>query len=207
MKNIILPIACALLLVSCGTQKRTNNTPDVALENSNQEPTATVEPASNQIEAAAKKQQATLINGNLQGIASLEDFQTQPFDAWFGPRFDNYNPDAAVVSELETALDGVTIRGFMGTWCGDSKRETPKFYKLLEVTNYDLDDLTLVTVDRSKSKPTELVEGYDVQRVPTFIFYKDGKELGRFVEYPRETLEADILKIVTGEDYKHSYEN
>ena len=38
------------------------------------------------------------------------------------------------------------------------------------------------------------------------IFYKDGKEVGRFVEYPRETMEADILKIVTQQPYKHSYD-
>ena len=36
---------------------------------------------------------------------------------------------------------------------------------------------------------------------------KKGKEIGRFVEYPRESVEEDILKIVSGEAYKHSYEN
>ncbi|NEW80631.1 MAG: thioredoxin, partial [Gelidibacter sp.] len=40
----------------------------------------------------------------------------------------------------------------------------------------------------------------------TFIIYKDDKEIGRFVEYPRESVEADLLKIVSGLPYKHSYE-
>ena len=37
-------------------------------------------------------------------------------------------------------------------------------------------------------------------------FYKDGKEIGRYVEYARVSLEKDILKIVSGLPYKHSYD-
>jgi transcriptional regulator with XRE-family HTH domain len=37
------------------------------------------------------------------------------------------------------------------------------------------------------------------------IFYKDGKEIGRYVEFARETLEKDMLAIVSGKSYKHSY--
>ena len=94
----------------------------------------------------------------------------------------------------------------MGTWCGDSKREVPRFYKILDETNFDQDDFELITVNRRKKTPDNLQEGYNIIRVPTFIFYKDGEEVGRYVEYPRETLEKDILKIVTGEPYKHSYD-
>ena len=94
----------------------------------------------------------------------------------------------------------------MGTWCGDSKRETPRFYKILEETNFDENYFELITVNRSKKTPDNLQEGFNIIRVPTFIFYKEGKEVGRYVEYPRETLEKDILKIVTGQAYKHSYD-
>ena len=37
-------------------------------------------------------------------------------------------------------------------------------------------------------------------------FYKKGEELGRYVEYPRETMEKDILKILERKSYKHSYD-
>jgi len=94
----------------------------------------------------------------------------------------------------------------MGTWCGDSKRETPHFYKILDQTGFNINNLQLITVNRNKKTPDNLQEGFDVKRVPTFIFYKDGKEIGRYVEYARESLEKDILKIVTGEAYKHSYD-
>ncbi|MCB0473638.1 MAG: thioredoxin family protein, partial [Flavobacteriaceae bacterium] len=67
-------------------------------------------------------------------------------------------------------------------------------------------NLELITVDHSKKTPDNLQEGLNITNVPTFIFYKKGKEIGRFVEYPRETLEKDILAIISGQPYKHSYE-
>ncbi|APG66462.1 thiol reductase thioredoxin [Tenacibaculum todarodis] len=143
--------------------------------------------------------------GNLVGLANKESFNQAPYSSWFNRNYDNFTPDATVVSEIKKNLKGVTIKGFMGTWCGDSKRETPKFYKILDQVGFNQDKVELATVNRSKKTPDNLQEGLDIIKVPTFIFYKKGKEIGRFVEYPRETIEKDILKIVSGQDYKHSY--
>ena len=93
----------------------------------------------------------------------------------------------------------------MGTWCSDSKRETPKLYKLLEESGYNMANLEVISVDRKKVTPNNLQEGYDIIKVPTIIFSKNGKEVNRFVEYAQETLAEDILKIVSGQPYKHSY--
>jgi len=144
--------------------------------------------------------------GDLIGFANKESFNQAPYNAWFTQKFDTYKPDKATISSLKGALKGYEIRGFMGTWCGDSKRETPHFYKVLELANFDFKNLELVTVNRSKKTPDNLQEGLDIKRVPTFIFYKEGKEIGRYVEYARESLEKDMLKIVSGEAYKHSYD-
>ncbi|HZJ37314.1 MAG TPA: thioredoxin family protein, partial [Gillisia sp.] len=96
---------------------------------------------------------------------------------------------------------------FMGTWCGDSKREVPKLLKILDEAGYDLSNLTMVGVSRNKTTPEKLEEGWDLNRVSSIIFIKDGKEINRFVEYPRETIEDDIAKIVSDQGYKHSYLN
>jgi thiol-disulfide isomerase/thioredoxin len=94
----------------------------------------------------------------------------------------------------------------MGTWCGDSKRETPHFYKILELADFNFKNLDLVTVNRSKKTPDNLQEGLNILRVPTFIFYKKGEEIGRYVEYAKESLEEDMLKIVSGAAYKNAYD-
>ena len=144
--------------------------------------------------------------GYLIGIANKDSFTDESYKGWFDSRYSEYNTDNEVIEKLKPVINDYTIKGFMGTWCGDSKRGVPRFYKILEETGFDQDYFELITVGRNKKTPDNLQEGFDLLRVPTFIFMKDGKEVGRFVERPRETMEKDILKIVSGEPYKHSYD-
>lgn len=146
-------------------------------------------------------------NSDLIGIQSKDNFKQQPYGEWFNPQYKSYKPDTKTVKEIKKHLKGISIKAFMGTWCGDSKRETPHFYKIMDEAGFNYKNLTMVAVNRDKETPDHLEEGLNITNVPTFIFYKKGKEIGRFVEYPRETLEKDILKIVSGKPYKHSYED
>lgn len=155
---------------------------------------------------AQEKKVTKNTSGDLVGIASKADFNQQPYNVWFTRNYDNYSFDKTTAKKLKRALRNVTIKAFMGTWCGDSKRETPKFYKLLDLAQFNLKNLEMITVNRAKKTPDNLQKGFDIKKVPTFIFYKKGKEIGRYVEYARETLEKDILKILTGKNYKHAYD-
>ena len=158
---------------------------------------------------STQKKVATAIkdpSGNLIGIANKESFLEEPFNAWFTPNYSTYETNKEVIEKLKPLLKEVTIKAFMGTWCGDSKEQTPILYKILDEAGFNYDHLELITVNRSKSTPDNLQEGFNIERVPTFIVYKNDKEIGRFVEYPRESVEADLLKIVSGQPYKHSYE-
>jgi thiol-disulfide isomerase/thioredoxin len=161
------------------------------------------------LSCSAQKNIATAIkdpSGNLVGIANKESFIEAPFNEWFTPNYAAYETDKEVMARLTPLLKDVTIKAFMGTWCGDSQEQTPVFYKILDEANFDYNNLVLITVNRSKVTPDNLQEGFNIERVPTFIIFKNDKEIGRFVEYPRESVEADLLKIVSGQPYKHSYE-
>ncbi len=153
-------------------------------------------------EATAEKND----RGYLIGIANKASFDDVKYKPWFDSRYAEYKTDTEIIEKLKPIINNFTIKGFMGTWCGDSKRGVPRFYKILEQTGFDQDYFELVTVGRNKKTPDNLQEGFDLLRVPTFIFFKDGKEVGRYVERPRETMEKDILKIATGAPYKHSYD-
>lgn len=157
----------------------------------------------------AQNSDATVVlddNGNLIGIISRDNFLNEPFSDWFIYNYDDYEVDEATAESLIPLLDGVSIKAFMGTWCGDSQEQTPVFYKVLDATNFNEENIELVAVNRAKKTPDNLQQPYNIERVPTFIFYKNGKEIGRIVEYPRESIEADMLKILSGEPYKHSYQ-
>jgi thiol-disulfide isomerase/thioredoxin len=145
-------------------------------------------------------------DGNLVGIANQENFYVEPFSEWFDVYYEEYTVNNTVIEALKPLLNNIKIKAFMGTWCEDSHQQTPAFYKILDAVNFDDQNLVLTCLNREKKTPDNLQEGFNIERVPTFIFYKDGKELGRIVEYPRESLEEDMLKIMSGEPYKHSYE-
>ncbi|MEL6941389.1 MAG: hypothetical protein AAFO82_01870, partial [Bacteroidota bacterium] len=91
---------------------------------------------------------------------------------------------------------------FMGTWCGDSKRGIPQFYKVMDALGMEEADITLVNLDSSsgdyKQSPTGEEKGLNVHRVPTYIFYKKGEEIGRIVETPVTSYETDISQILNG---------
>ena len=147
-------------------------------------------------------------DGNLIGVATKKDFQQEPYGSeWFNDFYSYYETDKDIIDQLKPYLKDLQIKAFMGTWCGDSKRETPNFYKILDETNFNYKNLEMVTVNRKK-KANGLENGYNILRVPTFIFYKDGKEIGRFVEHAvgNSTIEKDFLKIVSGKPYTHPYQ-
>ena len=157
---------------------------------------------------AQKDQTTPTINeaGDIIGPAQKEHFQQEPFNGWFSFIYDDYLVDDALVKELKPLLKKIEIKAFMGTWCGDSQEQTPVFYKILDAADFNYKKIEMIAVNRKKKTPDNLQEGYDILRVPTFIFYKKGEEIGRIVEYPQETIEADMLKILSGQPYKHSYE-
>ena len=72
----------------------------------------------------------------------------------------------------------------------------PRFYKILDFLGYPDSNVTLVCVDRHKQGLAEETKGLNIQRVPTFIFYKNGKEKGRIIERPVKSLEKDMWEIL-----------
>lgn len=145
-------------------------------------------------------------NGNLIGYMQKSDLMSPGFKKWFAPNYNKYTPNEKVVKKIKKNLKGITIKSFVGTWCHDSKRVIPRFYKIMEAANFDFSNAEIVGISRGKKTPDNLQEGYNIKRTPTLIFYKNGKEIGRFVEHARQTLEKDILKILKGKKYKHSYQ-
>lgn len=150
---------------------------------------------------ATSEEQETMLTGKI----SKEDLQKEPYRSWFNENYESFEPAQQSLETVSSNIDDYEIEVFMGTWCEDSQREVPKFFKLLEEANYDLDKLTVYAVDRNKNLPEGKEVPTEFEMVPTIVFYKNGKEVNRFVEFPQETLEKDIAKIVSGQGYKNPY--
>ncbi|GAA4804406.1 hypothetical protein GCM10023330_08460 [Litoribaculum gwangyangense] len=145
----------------------------------------------------------------LLGEINKTGLTQNPFNTWFSENYEDYLVNKSIVKRLRDSLKQYTIKLFLGTWCGDSKREVPRFYKVLETAKFPEKQLQVIAVDRTedayKQSPNHEEAGLNIHRVPTFIFYKNGNEVNRIVESPVETLERDILKIVTDNRYTPNY--
>jgi hypothetical protein len=58
--------------------------------------------------------------------------------------------------------------------------------------------VTFIGVDNVKNSPIGGYEAMDIQRVPTFIIYKNNIETGRIIENPVTSLEQDMVNILGG---------
>jgi thiol-disulfide isomerase/thioredoxin len=120
----------------------------------------------------------------------------------FRPNYDTIAVSQDIVEMIREVHDGIDYVVFFGTWCKDSKREVPRFHKVVDLAGIGAERIRYYAVDRSKKSSDGLTEQYNIEFVPTFIFLKDGKEIGRIVEKPQSTLEDDMLSILAGAQAK-----
>lgn len=132
----------------------------------------------------------------LVGLCDREAFVDTNFAWWFDSGYKFYHPDTTAISQIKEVKNDYTITIVMGTWCSDSRREVPRFYKLLDKLKYPEESIKLINVDRDKVGVENNVENLNIKLVPTFIIYSDGEEIGRIIETPTESLEKDLEKIL-----------
>ena len=135
----------------------------------------------------------------LIGLCNRDGLKSDLFKTYFEAEYNSYKTDTAVINKIKTAIKekNITITIVMGSWCGDSQEQVPRFYKILDETGFGENNVTLYCVDRTKKTDKGETDSLNIQLVPTFIFYKDGKEIGRIIETPILILEKDFLEIAS----------
>jgi len=139
------------------------------------------------------KTSAPMLIGEIDRTA----FQDSVFSWWFNSEYNMYEVDTNSVQIEKDEINNYKLTLVLGTWCSDSRREVPRLFKILDYLNYPIDKLKIYAVDRSKNGLSDEIDSLKIERVPTIIFNKNNKEKGRIIEEPIETIEKDILKIVT----------
>ena len=136
----------------------------------------------------------------LKGIISREVLLADTSFHWYAENQKAYKPNEAALAGLQKQKDSIQLLVFMGTWCEDSHFVIPKFFALTDAAGFPQNRITLIGVDRNKKTLSHLSEALNMDKVPTIIVMKHGKEMGRVVEYGKFGLYdldlGEILKAI-----------
>lgn len=120
-----------------------------------------------------------LFNGIITKYALANDSTYK----WYRSSQSSYTPSAENKLALEQAKGKVKFVVFGGTWCEDTQFVLPKFFKWQEQAGYPDAGISFFAVDRNKKTIGGIADAFNITNVPTIIVMKDGKEVGRVVEY------------------------
>jgi tetratricopeptide (TPR) repeat protein len=138
----------------------------------------------------------------LVGKVIRADMQKVPYAEWYDRHYAAHEPAKDLVEKLKGPLAGVSIETYFGTWCGDSRRQIPRLLRVLDDAGFDDKHLSMTGLSDGsmefKKAPGNPEAKRLVHRTPTIVVVRDGVEIGRIVETPKASLEADLLAILEG---------
>lgn len=119
----------------------------------------------------------------LKGHLSRQVLETDTSFKWYATNYAQYKARPDARENIRKQKDSVDILAFMGTWCEDSHMIIPQLIALLDSAGYPKEKFSLIGVDRNKKTTGRLAETLNITKVPTILVFKNGKEMGRIVEY------------------------
>lgn len=151
----------------------------------------------------AQTQYEVLVEGtnekSLKGILTRQVLEADSTFTWYAESQKIYTPNAEAVEAIKKQADSIYFVVFIGTWCEDSHFVIPRFYSLIDAAGFPSAKVTLIGVDRAKTTWGHLETAFNIKEVPTIIPIKNGKELGRVVEYGKEGLfDKELGEVLSG---------
>jgi hypothetical protein len=111
-------------------------------------------------------------------------------------KYEKYSPAQELLDVIRPKLAGLKVDVYLGLWCPDSRNHVPPFLKILDVLGNPI-PARYVNVPRKASRDVKYyVEDMKVERVPTFILWREGKEIGRIVENPKSGMLEDLVDLI-----------
>jgi thiol-disulfide isomerase/thioredoxin len=115
---------------------------------------------------------------------------------WFKVGYEKYNPIVSTTENIKTKFQNCELIVFGGTWCEDTQKLLPQFYKVLHLAGIDKNKVTLYLLDKEKHGPEQMETTYHIANIPTFILKNNGIEVGRITEHVTQSIEQDIVELL-----------
>lgn len=191
MRNDMMHTLILLLLVASAAACKSNTQAELDQTTVAGDTQAT--PTATETSSEGTTERAMQQAGPVVGEAT-EDQIVAAHPEW-GEIADAWAPNSEAVATI-AAADDVTIEVFLGTWCGDSRREVSRWFGAMD----DLEGgptVRYVAVDR-RMQAGDVPIPDTLTNVPTFYVSRDGEALGRVVETAVENIEVDIADLISG---------
>jgi len=133
----------------------------------------------------------------LKGQISFDDLKKESSFTWMSKGAASYKPAKSDIKYLKEYLPQYEMVVLMGTWCDDSQRLIPELYKVLMAAGYPTGKVKMYGVNRAKEAKNLEQKIYSLEKVPTIIIYKDHTEIGRIVEHLKDTMEGDLVALIS----------
>lgn len=117
--------------------------------------------------------------------------------SWYRDNYSLYKPQPELIRQIDSLCTDDSILIVLGSWCSDSHMWVPMFLSITDSTML-AKRIGFIATPRSSGWREQLTPGLDIEKVPTFIFYHDGKEIGRIVEEPKGDIGNCIVEILEG---------
>lgn len=136
------------------------------------------------------------ISGQRDLIGPVERSAFQD-SSWYKDNYTLYTPTSELIRQIDSLSPGDSVSVVFGSWCSDSHMWVPMFLSIMDSTVL-AHRIGFIAVPESPGWRDQLTHGLDIKRVPTFIFYHNGKEIGRIVEEPKGDIGENIVAILKG---------
>lgn len=124
----------------------------------------------------------------------IEDFLSKFSE--YKPSIVLYSSEKDVIESIKVNLEGLEIKIFYGGLCPDCRLELSRLISVINAL--EVEDLGIEFIEVKRNMDDGLGRAYEMNIlvVPTFIFFRNGKEIGRIIERPNDKMERDFAEIV-----------
>lgn len=144
---------------------------------------------------AQNSDNTTAANGKvLKGKIDMKTLANDSAFAWFYTGVNKYQPNDNMVNYIKANRDKFNVVAVIGTWNEQSRQLLPKLYKVMIMAGSPEEQVLIFGADEKLDAGAP--QDYKVKKVPTFIMFTEGKEIGRITGDVSESVESELSRIL-----------
>ena len=109
------------------------------------------------------------------GEFSRDQLENSTHNNWFLENYNAHPLNKALVSQIDSLFDDIEVTIYMGTWCEDSQREVPGFFKIIDALEANDQVQPIVGLNEDKVSHDGSAEQAGVTNVPPLSFQKTAR--------------------------------